>query len=115
MTCRDFQKNLVPFINNKIDVKDLGPYIEHANSCNECRDEMEIYYVVQYGLNEHEEADGTSMNFKVSINNMLNKYHRNVTIYERARSFCVLVWILAMTSIGGSFIYVLFNYFLTNV
>lgn len=112
MTCRDFQKNLVPFINDEIDVKYLRPYIEHATSCSECRDEMEIYYVVQYGLNEQEEPDALSMNFKDSIKSMLAKYSRNVTIYERARSFYVLVWILAMTSIGGSFIYVLFNKFL---
>lgn len=110
MKCREFQKNIPAIIKKNISIKDVGDIIEHLENCKECYDELEIHYIIQYGLNENNED--ASMNFIGQLEENLNNMKRRFNMFETANAIYALTQIMAYTAIGGAFIYVLFNYFL---
>ena len=50
MTCKQAQKRLIDFINDDMDVKELGAFIEHLESCDECKEEYDVYYTLIMGM-----------------------------------------------------------------
>ncbi len=110
MKCREFQKNIPGIIKKTIPVKDMGDLIEHLENCKECYDELEIHYVIQYGLNENDED--TSMDFIGQLEENIKDMKKRFNMFETAKAVYALTQIAGYTAIGGAFIYVLFNYFL---
>ena len=110
MKCREFQKMIPDIINKAVPVNLYGEIIEHVENCKECYDELEIYYVLQYGLGDDDTK--ISMDFRgqleANIQNMKKKFHR----LELMQAIYILIQIMGYTAIGGSFIYVLFKFFL---
>ena len=55
MVCKDFQKLIHDFIYDRIDYSDeLEEFINHANECSECMEELELYYSIHRGFDDVE-------------------------------------------------------------
>ena len=55
MNCELFQKKIRDFIFDKIEYsEDLEEFLTHAKECNECREELELYYTIHRGLGDIE-------------------------------------------------------------
>lgn len=50
MTCKEFEKNIPIFINSKMEYTDLKEFVEHVNTCAECREELDIQLLVSEGI-----------------------------------------------------------------
>lgn len=109
MKCRDFQKNIPRIIKKQIPVEDMAELIEHVENCKDCYDELETYYVIQYGLSE--DGDDESMDFVGRLENNLVRMKKKARNFDIARAIYGFVNISAFTAIGGTLIYVVFNYF----
>ena len=59
MTCMEAEKMVIPYINDQLSVTELEDFIEHIKTCENCREELEIHYMVDVGLKKLDEADGT--------------------------------------------------------
>lgn len=59
MTCTEAEKMVMPYINDKLSPQELEDFIEHIKTCENCREELEIHYMVDVGLKKLDEADGT--------------------------------------------------------
>ena len=46
MDCLEFQGNMIQYVNGELSFKDKEQFMEHVRSCDECRDELEIYYII---------------------------------------------------------------------
>ena len=46
MECKEIQKLFIPFIDDKLSVSDLAAFLDHMDTCKECREEYDIYYTV---------------------------------------------------------------------
>lgn len=53
--CKNIQKNIVPFTMGTLSLKDEEKFIKHLEDCADCREELEIHYIVAYGLTEDDE------------------------------------------------------------
>ena len=52
MNCRQVC-NLIPdYMGHKLSAQELEPFLEHMNSCKDCQEELEFYYILQTGLKE---------------------------------------------------------------
>lgn len=109
MNCSDFQKMIPDIIDGNIDEQDLAPLLEHIEGCKECYDELEIYYVLRCGLDDD---SGKPMNFVEQLENNISAMKRRSQRYTAARSIYVFTQLAAYAAIAGTFIYVLFKYFL---
>ncbi len=84
MDCSKFNKNLNKFIQNNISDEELEEYIEHYHSCHYCREELEIYYLVNKVFVEKDSLDNNSLsnfNLKLSLSENIKK--KEDLIYSR--------------------------------
>ena len=51
MECRDYQRRINDYVNDKMSKKDLYDFLKHISNCEECREEYEFYYNVYMGFN----------------------------------------------------------------
>ncbi len=52
--CKDIQKKIADFNNGRLSLKDEESFVRHLEQCADCQEELEIYYIVSYGLSEDE-------------------------------------------------------------
>ena len=50
MKCNEFEKNIPIFINSEMEYETLKSFVEHVNSCEECREELDIQLLVSEGI-----------------------------------------------------------------
>ncbi len=52
LDCKYFQNLIYAFEEDKLPLKSRELFIEHLDNCKNCREELEIYYLIEYGLND---------------------------------------------------------------
>ena len=50
MDCREVQKSFIPFIDDKLSIRDLEAFLNHLESCEHCREEYDVYYTMIAGM-----------------------------------------------------------------
>ena len=85
-----------------------GAYVG-GNHSNTVSGELEIHYILRYGLGDDEDEEATDFigQLENNISRMKAKQHK----FTIQRSVYVLIMLTAYTAIIGSWIYVLFKYF----
>lgn len=59
MTCREAEHLVMPYINGSITDEELKGFLEHIEHCENCREELEIYFTVDVGIRQLDEGTGT--------------------------------------------------------
>lgn len=59
MTCAEAEKLVIPYIRDELSPVELEDFMDHVDTCSNCREELEIHYMVEVGLKKLDEADGT--------------------------------------------------------
>lgn len=59
MTCMEAEKMVIPYINDQLTLPELEEFMEHIKTCENCREELEIYYTVDVGIKKLDEDSGT--------------------------------------------------------
>ena len=57
MNCKETQRLMRLFLENKLDADTAREFIMHVRSCKECMDELTIEYLISGGIQELENAD----------------------------------------------------------
>lgn len=50
MKCKEVEKMIPLFLEDDLDTEDLREFMEHIESCNECREELAIQFLVTEGM-----------------------------------------------------------------
>ena len=50
MDCKQVQSGIIDFINDNMDIKEMEQFISHIESCEECREEYDVYYTLIMGM-----------------------------------------------------------------
>lgn len=53
--CRFYQLNIAAFDEERLSYKAERAFIDHVSECPDCREELEIYNIIEYGLNDYDE------------------------------------------------------------
>jgi len=72
MDCKQIQKSIGAFDKNQLSIKDEEIFIDHMLGCKECQEELEIYYIVEYGLADDD----------VKLDYGLDEYKRLIESYN---------------------------------
>lgn len=56
MTCREAERMVMPYINRELTLEEQEEFLDHVAQCEDCSDELEIYYTIQVGLEQLEKA-----------------------------------------------------------
>ncbi len=52
MTCKETERLVMPYIKDELTDEELGQFLEHMESCPDCREELEIYFTVNVGITQ---------------------------------------------------------------
>ena len=107
MNCREFQKRIPDIINNKVPDECLLDVVNHVERCKDCYDELEIYYVLEYGLKDDDSKK--SMNLIGRLNGRIKKLRNKADRHYSMVSLYNLIRICAFTAITGAAIFAAFN------
>lgn len=101
MDCKEFESLIPMALEDKLKFEVMEEFYEHRQSCPECREELEIRYLVSAGLNRLEDGDAFDLKkeldvFFSSIESRMRK-HRLIYNAERAiEGLFTLIIILAI-------------------
>ena len=76
MKCQEFQGLIAEFIENTLEEKYYDGFVHHANTCRNCLDELEIYFMIRVGLERMESDASKSFDIQGELKNRLLYYER---------------------------------------
>lgn len=94
MDCKEAERLVQPYIENKIPPKKLGEFIEHVNCCSSCYDELETYYTIYFAMKYLDEDRHTSYNIKKMLDEDLKKRAQYVRRLRRRRMMSIGVGVI---------------------
>ncbi len=106
MTCNKAQSMITPFINNKLNLKELEDFIDHVSSCPACKEELEVYYALLTAMKQLDEDKNLSSNFGLELDQKLERsreriLHVKFTYYRKKIILFLTIILLAfIISIG---------------
>ena len=56
-SCKVNLKRVIPFIKSELKDDEVEEFLEHINSCEACKEELEIYYIIETKLIESQTED----------------------------------------------------------
>lgn len=80
MDCKEFERLIPGFIKGQLDYRTLRKFIEHMNSCAECKEELVIQFLVIEGMVHLEEGNAFDLQRELDIR--LNEARRRIRIHD---------------------------------
>ena len=106
MNCREFESNIQSFITGEFDERKYDSFMEHYNNCSECREELEILYLVHNTINS-DLSDEFSFNLrdrlKIHMKNMEDMVYRHYK-YNFLKNFVIILAETVLSGAGITFI-----------
>ncbi len=68
MDCRAFESKIPAYIAGQLQMEEMQEFLDHADSCGECYDELEITYSVMQGIRQLDSEDGLISANSLSLN-----------------------------------------------
>lgn len=101
MNCKEFEKLIPGFIQDKLDYSAMKRFSEHMEQCDNCKEELVIQFLVTEGVQRLE--DGRDFDLQKEMDQRLNKINRRIKIHGNMiklgiameiAAVCLLVWII---------------------
>lgn len=99
MDCREMQGLIVPFIKSELTMEKAKEFFQHIDNCPDCKEELEVYYMMMVGIKELDEDNPKSLDLHSQFEELLecsrteiNKHHLRKT--PRMVLFLALIGVL---------------------
>lgn len=95
MTCKEAQGLIMSYINDKLDNEELEQFLNHIESCSDCKEELEVYFTLLTGMKQLDEDKNLSGNFHIDFEKSLHKSEERIRKaklnYVRKRMIYIIV------------------------
>ena len=81
MDCKEFERLIPEFIGKKMDYAMTKRFVNHLRSCPNCKEELNIQFLVDEGLVRLEV--GSAFDLQKEMQELLNEAKRKVRFHER--------------------------------
>lgn len=103
MTCKEAQKQIPFFLQDKLDEEELAEFVEHVKQCDDCEEELAIQYLTVEGLARLEE--GASFSLDDELHHKIQQADKKVCIYSRMEKVCKGLEGVAIIILGIAIVY----------
>ncbi len=107
MECKEVQKKIHCFVTDRIEERDIVPFIRHIEKCENCREELTIEYLVIIGLQRLDES-GT-FDLESELEDKIQKKLEHVALKRQVR-FMAMTIALGAAVVAGYFFAVFLFY-----
>lgn len=92
MDCKEFEKLIPLYLKNNIDYEVMEAFQDHMNSCESCKEELSIQFLVQEGMRHLEKGDSFDLDEEFRLRLLQSR-----RIHARRGFFIGLVqWIITI-------------------
>lgn len=78
MTCMKAQSLITAFINDELEISEQEEFIEHIRSCDDCSEELEVYYALLTAMKQLDEDKNLSDDFRHELNEKLDRAEEKI-------------------------------------
>lgn len=101
MDCKKVMELMTQFINEQLDDEDVHAFLDHIDSCPECREELEVTYSLMTAMKQLDEDTDLSDNYIEELNQKietcyLDELKRKRTCVRRRILLAVVVVLLVL-------------------
>ena len=96
MNCKEFSGMIPSFMNDTLDDASLSAFLEHHHRCAECREELEIQYLVSKAFDQMEE--GEEINLSRDLPAYIELERQRLLTRGRLTAAAVVMEILAVAA-----------------
>ncbi|MDF2944574.1 MAG: hypothetical protein K0S01_3432 [Herbinix sp.] len=101
MTCMKAQSLITPFINNKLNLKEIEEFLDHISSCSVCKEELEVYYALLTAMRQLNEDKNLSDNYVLELSGKIERaqeriIHVKYTYYRKKAILFLSIFLLAI-------------------
>lgn len=105
MECREFERLIPGFLKRKLDYPTLKRFYEHRESCEECREELAIQFLVAEGIQRLE--DGNAFDLQSELGQRLEETRKKISANSAFLYAGSAVEIAAACLLVGVFVWIL--------
>ncbi len=80
LDCKECCRLIPDFIQENMKWEDARSFLHHLHSCENCKEEMELIYLIQVGLDMESEV---FYNLKEDMNNLISDYQDEIQYNQR--------------------------------
>ena len=95
MKCEEFNKLVPKFIDDTLDTKYFDGFIHHAKECKDCKEELEIHYMIRVGLDRIEKDSTKSFDIGGELERQLFLYEQKADSIFKMKVYRNVVIVLA--------------------
>ena len=120
MDCKQIQKLIGAFDKNQLSIKEEEIFADHILGCKECQEELEIYYIVEYGLADDDVNLNygldvykkliESYNFRGLVDKKLNDSKLSIIKYKKTQHYikiAIITSVICVIAAGAAYLYIL--------
>jgi hypothetical protein len=95
------QSLITPFINNKLNLKEIEEFLDHISSCSVCKEELEVYYALLTAMRQLNEDKNLSDNYVLELSGKIERaqeriIHVKYTYYRKKAILFLSIFLLAI-------------------
>ena len=110
LKCNEVQKYIKPYVEGNTDIFETIELIEHIEKCEDCYEELEIYYILINGLKKIDNDEDGAFNIKKELNDRIKNSKKKIRLYKSFREYSRLIYSLANISMIALMAYVVVRY-----
>lgn len=99
MTCLTAQSLILKYINNELSGTQLEAFLDHIDSCDDCRDELQIYYIMFYGIKQLDDDSVSDYDFHRQFEESLEYSRRKIKRLSISRKLKLLLLEILMIGV----------------
>lgn len=97
MKCSKFAQLIPNFIDDNLDTEYYDEFVTHAKECKDCREELEIYYMITVGFDRIEDDTAKSYDIQGELEQQLLRYEEKADKIFKRKIYTNMLIVLAET------------------
>ncbi len=106
MDCKEFEKLIPAFIEQKLDFLTMKKFCEHLEHCAECKEELVIQFLVTEGMQRLEEGD--AFDLQNELKHRVNEAKRKIKLHLGFLQVGEVFEIIAVILIAGIIVWMIY-------
>lgn len=107
MTCLEAQSKIIAYIDHNLERDEKQDFLKHIQSCNDCKEELNIYYTMIEGMRQLDDNMPLSRDFTMELN---NRIERELKASRKKRDFFRSSMAVAIVGVMGFLIFGYVNF-----
>ncbi len=105
MDCKSFERLIPDFIAQKMDYPTLKSFLGHMGQCADCREELEIQFLVSEGIQRLE--DGSAFDLQTELEQRLAAAEQKIKFHNGFMSLGLAMEVIAACLLAGILVWIL--------